>query len=40
MVLTAHTHAGDGKWRYLILADSHRGVEELESRLAATLQLV
>ncbi|BBC35375.1 hypothetical protein SGFS_066690 [Streptomyces graminofaciens] len=40
VVLTADTLAFDGKWRYLILADSHRGVEELESRLAATLQLV
>lgn len=40
VVLTSDTLAFDGKWRYLILATSHRRAEDLESSLAGVLRLV
>ncbi|MEU8589462.1 peptide ligase PGM1-related protein [Streptomyces sp. NPDC048664] len=39
VVLTSDTLAFDGKWRYLVLAESHRRAEEIEAGLADTLKL-
>ncbi|MFI9318406.1 peptide ligase PGM1-related protein [Kitasatospora aureofaciens] len=39
VVLTSDTLAFDGKWRYLVLAESHARAEEIEAGLAAALKL-
>ncbi|MFF0967069.1 preATP grasp domain-containing protein [Streptomyces sp. NPDC003703] len=39
VVLTSDTLAFDGKWRYLVVAESHSRVDELESGLADVLKL-
>ncbi|MFD5146112.1 peptide ligase PGM1-related protein [Streptomyces sp. NPDC058401] len=39
VVLTADTLAYDGKWRYLVIAQTYEQAEDIESRLSATLQL-
>lgn len=39
VVLTSDTLAFDGKWRYLVLAESHARAEEIEASLADALKL-